>query len=97
MMTGERSRILIGFLIAVFAIAAFFWWGTHFAIFGTDIDWIARPVQLGTPLLTILGAFGAGFASGGARLGIKALIWTSAILGAAILVGVIRSALGAGF
>ena len=93
MTTVERSHILFGFLITGVAIAAFFWWGMHFAIFGSDIDWIARPEQLGMPLLIILGAFGAGYASGGARTGIKALVWSSAILGAAVLIGLIRSSL----
>jgi NhaP-type Na+/H+ or K+/H+ antiporter len=87
-----RSRAIIGCGIIACGVAAFFWWGTHFEVFGSDIDWVSKPEQLALPLLLMIGAFGAGFAVGGSRSGAKASLWTAVLFIAAAIIGIIRAA-----
>ena len=93
MMTADRTRTIIGTSIIACAVAAFFWWGTHFAVFGSDIDWLGRPEQLALPLLLVVAAFGAGVALGGPRLGARASLWAAMIFVAAAVLGAVRSAI----
>jgi hypothetical protein len=97
-MSGQTSptnsanirRVIIGAFIVAAAVIMLFWWGFHFRIFGSDIDWVKHPAQLGFVAWLVVGAFGAGYQVGGGRAGLKAMGWTTGLLVAAILAGVIR-------
>ena len=89
----ERTRAMIGSGIIACSVAALFWWGTYFEVFGSDIDWLGRPEQLGLPLFVVIGAFGAGFIIGGSRSGVRASLWTAGIFVAAAAIGTVRPAI----
>jgi hypothetical protein len=91
-MTNPR-RAIVGGLIVVGAAATFFWWGFHFHVFGSDIDWLNHPAQLGFPALIVIAAFGAAYPSGGWRSGLKAMSWTAGLLLAATIIGQARNAI----
>lgn len=87
------KQVAIGGLIIGAAVAMLFWWGFHFHVFGSDIDWLKHPAQLGFPAFIVIGGFGAGYLLGGYRTGFKAMAWTAGLLLAAILIGMIRKAI----
>jgi hypothetical protein len=54
------------------SVGGLFWWGSHFHLFGTDIDWSGQPVEyVGFFAWMVIGAYGAGYAYGGRRRGIQ--------------------------
>ena len=69
------------------AFAAFFWWGIHFKVFGTDIDLRRRAWQiLGFFGWIVMIVFGAGYARGGARSGVGL---ASGVIGLMLFAGLI--------
>lgn len=86
-------QVILGGLIVVATVAALFWWGFHFQVFGSAIDWLGQPAQLGFPALIAVGAFGAGYCAGGRNTGLKALAWAAGLMLAAILLGIVRKAI----
>jgi hypothetical protein len=91
--SSELKRVAVGGLIILAAVAMLFWWGFHFHVFNSDIDWIKRPAQLGFPAFIVVGAFGGGYQLGGYRTGFKAMAWTAGLLLAIIVIGVFKKAL----
>ncbi len=89
--SARIRRVAIGSAIVAAAVGTLFWWGFHFKVFGSEIDWVKYPAQLGFPAWLIVGSFGAGVQVGGWRAGLKTMGWTTALLGAAILFGVVRT------
>jgi NO-binding membrane sensor protein with MHYT domain len=80
MTKSDRVQAIIGSIIIGCSVAAFFWWGMHFAVFDSDIDWLGRPEQVALPILIVVAAFGAGYAIGGKNFGVRAslgLRWSS--------------------
>jgi hypothetical protein len=95
-MNGKSSglgteRVVVGGAIIAFSVAMLFWWGFHFQVFGSEIDWLKRPEQLGFVAWLIVGSFGAGFQVGGHRTALKAMGWATAVLLVAILLGTVRT------
>ncbi|OYX37675.1 MULTISPECIES: hypothetical protein [unclassified Sphingomonas] len=86
-------NVIVGASIIGASIAAAFWWGVHFRVFGSKIEWVNHPEQIGFVGWILAGAFGAGFMLGGARTGIKALISLAVLVVAAAVIGAIRAAL----
>ena len=88
-----RTRAVVGGSVTALAVAGFFWWGTHFAVFGSDINWVDHPEQVGLPLLLVLAAFGVGFMFDGFRAGAKTSLWMAGLYVAAAVVGAVRTAI----
>ena len=88
-----RTQAIIGAVLIGSAVATFFWWGSHFAVFGSEIDWLGRPEQLAMPLLLVVAAFGAGYAMGGTRSGARVSFWAALLFVAAAVVGAIRTSI----
>ena len=91
---ADRFRAILGTAIIAVSVPMLFWWGTHFEIFGSEMDLIERPEQIGFFAFLLLGTFGAGFAAGGARTGLKAMAGFAALMLVAGLIGIIRRSIG---
>jgi hypothetical protein len=89
----NKAQAAIGAGTILCAVAALFWWGTHFEVFGRDIDWLGRPEQLVMPLLLVVAAFGAGLMLGGPRLGVRISVWTAVIFIGLAALGAVRRAI----
>ena len=86
-------QVVVGGLIVAATIATFFWWGFHFQVFGSDIDWFRHPAQLGFPALVVIGAFGSGYQVGGRSAGLRTMAWVGGLLVVAIALGAVRQAI----
>jgi len=85
------KQVIVGACLTIGSLIGFFWWGIHFSIFSSKIDWAGRPAQLGFPILLITAMFGFGYMAGGFRSGQRfALQWTVILLAAAII-GFVRT------
>lgn len=84
---------MVGGAIVIAAVGMLFWWGSYFRIFGSKIDWLNEPAQLGFLDWLVAGSFGAGYAADGSRAGLKAMRWTASLLLARVLLGVVRDAI----
>ena len=88
-----RRRAFVGGAIVIAAVGTLFWWGAYFRVFGSKIDWLNEPAQLGFLGWVVVGSFGAGYAVEGSRTGLKAMGWTVGLLLAVILLSVVRDAI----
>lgn len=66
---SDRTQARIGLTIIVISIALFFWWGSHFHVFGTRL--VFNAAQIGFFGWLLLGTFGVGFIAGGWRSGLR--------------------------
>ena len=86
-------NVIVGASIIATSIAAAFFWGVHFRVFGSKIEWLNKPEQIGFMGWILAGAFGAGFMLGGARAGMKAVIWVAVLIVGPAVIGAIRASL----
>jgi len=85
----------LGLATMALSMAAFFWWGVHFHVFGSAIDFGRRPVELGGFFGWILVmTFGLGLTRGGLVPGFKAAAVFVALGAIAALIGFLRGAYG---
>jgi len=89
---AQRINSITGCGIVVASISMLFWWGIHFRVFDSKIEWIKHPEQIGFMIWIVTGAFGAGFMVGGARAGGKTAISFALMLVGAALIGTLRTA-----
>jgi hypothetical protein len=86
----QKRRLTTGALVSALSIAAMFWWGVHFHVFGSDISFSAQPEQIGLVVLIVIAVFGVGYAMAGLPGGIRLVLGFMVLLVAAYLVGVVR-------
>lgn len=84
---SSRTRSLAGYALVAASIAIFFWWGYQFDTWGRRFS--PDPAFLGLVGWFVVGAFGAGYAAGGARTGLRWGGLVLALLAAALGVGVL--------
>lgn len=89
----QRRRAFVGGAIVIAAVGMLFWWGSYFRVFGSKIDWLNEPTQLGLVGWLVVASFGAGYAADGVRAGLKAMKWTASLLLAGVLFSVVRGAI----
>jgi hypothetical protein len=87
-MRMQARQVIVGGSIAVGSIALFFVWAIYFGLFGTKIDFAARPVATaGFFLWMVTGSFGAGMMLGGGRFGFKVMLAALVALSGAFFIG----------
>jgi hypothetical protein len=86
----------LGPAIAVGSMAMFFWWGSHFDLFGKDIDYRHEPWQtVGHFGWIVLMIFGVAFWLGGIRIGLRVAVGVTILFGGAGLIGAFTRMAGA--
>lgn len=91
----NRPQAYAGLAIMAVSIASLFWWGFHFQIFDTDIDWVGHPIRYGGFFAwMVVGIFGAGYAYGGIRGGLRAAGYVFAFFVFAAAIGALRRSTG---
>ena len=91
----NNGQAYLGLAVIALSIAGLFWWGFHFQVFGTVIDWAGRPIQYGGFFAWIVaGAFGAGYIYGGYRGGFRAAGYLFLVFVVAAAIGVARRRIG---
>jgi hypothetical protein len=87
-----RTRKATGIAIIAISIVLFFWWGSHFRVFGSAIK-PTLPV-VGFFCWIVLGSFGVGFSLEGWRAGLKFAFGLLVAMALALGIGVLRGAYG---
>lgn len=85
-----QRQLITGAIIATCAIGAAFWWGIHFHVFGSDINYAAHPEQLGLPILIAVAVFGGVYAVSGLAGAIRIVGGFFLLVVGANLIGVVR-------
>ena len=92
-MENRERRQWIGVAIMAASFVAFFWWGVHFKVFGTDIDLRRRTVEdLGFFGWIVMIMFGFGYGRGGILSGAKLAAAIVGLMALAGLIGYLRGA-----